>query len=468
MFDKNFYPTPNEVISKMVEGINFEFARVLEPSAGKGNILDYILENKYKYTRRDIKDQLFTIEKNKELQFILKEKGYKVIADDFLEYNSDYLFDVIVMNPPFNNGAKHLLKAWEISKGADIRCLLNAETIKNPYSKERQILLEIIKQNNGEVIELGRCFADSERTTNVEVVLIKLKDNAYESEFEFKGKKEVQGDLDIPDLSNQIQTKDTFGNMEMRYNKVKDLIKELIKVQNEIEFYSDGLIDSMYNGIDRMIKESMNGNSNIYYNSFMERFRVQCWNSLFNKTKMAYLTTKKVRQDFYKMQEQQGYMAFTKENMIEIYEQLFYSTEHIMTKCIEEAFDLMTKYYKENRVYVEGWKTNDQWRVNSKVILPNMRDNWEDKKPKLNYSSKETLQDIEKACCFILKRNFDSIKHIEDVFNKDEVLFGQWGDSEFFRAKLYKKGTLHIEFKDKYLHEQFNIIACKNKNWLGY
>lgn len=25
---------------------------------------------------------------------------------------------------------------------------------------------------------------------------------------------------------------------------------------------------------------------------------------------------------------------------------------------------------------------------------------------------------------------------------------------------------MHIEFKDKFLYEQFNVIACKGKNWL--
>ena len=39
------------------------------------------------------------------------------------------------MNPPFSEGDKHLLKAINIMKnGGQIVCILNAETIKNPYS----------------------------------------------------------------------------------------------------------------------------------------------------------------------------------------------------------------------------------------------------------------------------------------------------------------------------------------------
>ena len=44
--------------------------------------------------------------------------------------------------------------------------------------------------------------------------------------------------------------------------------------------------------------------------------------------------------------------------------------------------------------------------------------------------------------------------------------FGEWYDSEFFKAKLFKKGTLHLEFNDEWLYQQFNLTACKYKNWL--
>ena len=99
-----------------------------------------------RYSSQEYKENLYCIEKNTELQHVLKSKGYNLIADDFLRYSGDFAFDYIIMNPPFDNGAKHLLKAWEISKGAEIICLLNAETYYNPYSKERQLLKEIIDQ----------------------------------------------------------------------------------------------------------------------------------------------------------------------------------------------------------------------------------------------------------------------------------------------------------------------------------
>ena len=39
MFNSQFYPTPTAVISQMLAGIHLEGCNVLEPSAGKGDIV---------------------------------------------------------------------------------------------------------------------------------------------------------------------------------------------------------------------------------------------------------------------------------------------------------------------------------------------------------------------------------------------------------------------------------------------
>ena len=45
MFNKNFYPTPSSVIKKMLDGFHVKTtSKILEPSAGKGDICDYLIE----------------------------------------------------------------------------------------------------------------------------------------------------------------------------------------------------------------------------------------------------------------------------------------------------------------------------------------------------------------------------------------------------------------------------------------
>ncbi len=120
IFDnKNFYPTPDNVIEKMLEGINLNSSMsILDPSAGKGNILNYI-KSDCKYVRK-----LYAIEIDLELQAILTGLGYKIIDKDFLNYAPEKSFDLIIMNPPFDNADKHLLKALEIANGADSRLFM--------------------------------------------------------------------------------------------------------------------------------------------------------------------------------------------------------------------------------------------------------------------------------------------------------------------------------------------------------
>lgn len=56
-------------------------------------------------------------------------------------------FDFIIMNPPFSNGDEHFIKAWEIADNTTIVCLLNSETINNPYSEKRKLVKKIIDDN---------------------------------------------------------------------------------------------------------------------------------------------------------------------------------------------------------------------------------------------------------------------------------------------------------------------------------
>ena len=44
MFNPEFYPTPADVIEIMLQGEEIENKTILEPSAGKGDIVDYLNE----------------------------------------------------------------------------------------------------------------------------------------------------------------------------------------------------------------------------------------------------------------------------------------------------------------------------------------------------------------------------------------------------------------------------------------
>jgi hypothetical protein len=182
----NFFPTPKNLIEKMLEEYKTKPLpqNILEPSAGKGDIIDYI--NKIQ-SKRKAKSSIYAIEFVPELQEILKLKNCEILGDDFLKYKTTGIkFDLIIMNPPFDRGAEHVLQAWDIlNNGGKIIALLNKHTYYNPYNSHRLKLKTIIDQY-GKVENLGRCFTEktSERPANVDVIMVTItkKPNTYYQE----------------------------------------------------------------------------------------------------------------------------------------------------------------------------------------------------------------------------------------------------------------------------------------------
>ncbi len=92
-----FFPTPKPIISQMLELADIQSGdHILEPSAGKGDILDMI---RLHYPENDVA----AIERNGTLFDILEAKGHTVERADFLEHQGEY--NRIIMNPPFEKGA---------------------------------------------------------------------------------------------------------------------------------------------------------------------------------------------------------------------------------------------------------------------------------------------------------------------------------------------------------------------------
>src|SRR3990167_3477779 len=135
MFSTSFYPTPKWLARTMIAPLNIGHgeAYVLDPEAGKGDLLDVIRDE-----QRDA--HLYAIEIVPELRSILEGKGYAVIADDFLTYVPRLHFTHIVMNPPFDDAEDHLLLAWNTLYEGKIACIFPATSLEGKTIKERTIL----------------------------------------------------------------------------------------------------------------------------------------------------------------------------------------------------------------------------------------------------------------------------------------------------------------------------------------
>ncbi|MFZ3046531.1 MAG: methyltransferase, partial [Desulfatirhabdiaceae bacterium] len=151
----DLWPTPPALARKMLAKIKLEHGlhahhmKVLEPSAGKGDLIEAICKGS-EYDRGTF-ENVSAIEIDPDLRAALIGKGVKVIDTDFLMFAGPDKFDIIIMNPPFREGDRHLLKAIDIMYSGQIICLLNAETICNPHTNIRKMLVDKLTELGAEI-----------------------------------------------------------------------------------------------------------------------------------------------------------------------------------------------------------------------------------------------------------------------------------------------------------------------------
>lgn len=494
MFGEQFYPTPKEtirlllspIVNKKPEDINITDRIFLEPSAGKGDILDYIKVNLF--SNRSSHFKAYCVEIDPNLIHILHGKGYQVIGNNFLDLKPTNYFNTIVMNPPFAFGAEHVLKAWEILENGEIHAILNQETIDNPFSATRKALKAIIS-SHGSVEYIGRAFTNAEVKTDVSCVIVRIykKDKKRSLLWEPKDFK-ASGVVDFNDqdlLENKVALNDRVENMIIQAELFRTAMIKLIRSFQAASFYSKGIWGDEMKKLSMWIGEFMlsEATPEAQYNLFNDMLRKSIWHSMLSVSRISDYLTSNVQKNWHQFIETTGQMEVSKENVYTIIDMIFANRHEIMKKAIVDVFDLMTSYSKENKMIIEHWKTNSCWKVNRKVIIPYVvrygeymqqsslkshggrfkidyaksREFWDIDKVMKYLSGKSECIDIEGA----LKTRFLEIGNIRtgDHFNNEL-------ESTFFKIKFWKKGTVHLYFKDEKLWDRLNMIACDQKNWL--
>ena len=522
LFDKEFFPTPEAVIRRMVEPYAdiLASATILEPSAGNGAITDFIKDNgvtrtvtlrsgkNYDMEVKADPEKIHVAERNPELQMILQTKGYRLVAPDFLSYWPDTSFNLILMNPPFSNGDAHLLHAWDILHGGDIACLLNAETVNNPHTVRRKQLAAIIAEN-GTVENLGRCFRDADNATDVEVVLVRLHKEAKDETFKL--------DLDgftreaMPDfgaMTSETEALTQSGRLDA-FIRAWDLAKaaavNYIKASEMLRLYMSAFLNVDDNSrnyqrdivplLEKHLTESRISDPEKKiedaYNYFVSEGKKEAWSMIFQQMNLSKYMTNSLRQKLFNFRDAQSSMAITKENVMSLFQHIMLNIRPIMDSAVSEVYDLFTRYHKDNTSCSEGWKTNKQFHCNNKVILPDVVDAGYmpnkygyNAKYSVTYHATQSLEDIDKAMCWLAGRNYESLtgeieipgqgkapspkdSTIAETIRRIDVGDQGWHESAFFRVKAFKKGTIHLEFKDNDLWAKFNLVVNQNKNLIG-
>lgn len=459
MFGSDFYPTPKEVIESMLAYSSIGNKIILEPSAGKGDIVDFLKTSGAR--------EVIACEINNDLSKILSSKC-RIICDDFLKLKAEDIshIDMIVMNPPFSADEDHILHAFEIAPGGcEIISLCNENTVSRYSNKKQEAIRELIELY-GYKESLGHCFDTAERKTNVYVSMVRLF-KPSNGEQEFEGYFSMQEEEENPDsgilLYNEIQdiVSRYVGSVKLFDNTIK-ASKEINEMSSIFSYcpisfgahYTNG--KNLYNSITRDV--------------YKKELQKAAWKLVFSKLNMNKYVTRSVKSDLNLFIEKQQHIPFTMHNIFRMLEMIVSTHEQRMNKILVDAFEKICSYSSMNSTAGEKWKTNSDYMINKRFIIPNITnyESWYSQckyHVKLSYSASEMLDDIVKALCLITGANYANATDIKHFFRINQIEWGKWAYWSFFKVRGYKKGTMHFEFQNDETWMLFNRKVAEIKGW---
>ena len=482
MFADNpdFYPTPKALAKKMLEKIKGHPKRILEPSAGKGDLVDAILDHFDGY--RMGRAEGFCIEADPVLQATLRGNRHTVIDGDFLEFTGPDKFDALVANPPFSEGDKHLLKAIDIMYRGEIVCLLNAETLRNPHTNTRKLLARRLEELEAEIEFIEGAFQDAERSTGVDIALVYIRiENSVDNDL-FAGADDIdEGCTESVSDNHELATGKGITEIVAEYNQVVQYGTETI-----VAFYRNypkthkyltlndvgGKLSSYRDGKDRttLMQDAVN--------RLVADVRVDFWRRVLDLREVRSRMTSKKMSEFEHALSQHSQLDFTEKNIAQFVLNLVGGYEQTLTEAVIEIFDFFSDRHsyrggenEKNIHYFNGWKTNKSFKVGKRVVVPlsggigssafydHTVRRW-----RLDYGAARELRDIDTVMNYFDGMNgyISLAQAIEMAFSRGETS----GFSTYFKFTCHKKGSAHLTFRDENIRRRFNLVACRGKRWL--
>lgn len=478
--NETFYPTPKELIKRMADKIKEDPSKTLDPSAGKGDLIEGINENRhgghYSYAGSKIRN-VSAIEIDKDLRAVLREKGIQVIDTDFLAYSGPDKFDLIIANPPFKDGDKHLLKAIDILYRGQIIFLLNADTIRNPYTNTRKALVRKLEELDAEIEYIQDAFKDAERKTGVEIALVNIIVERQVEEDLFAGcEDEAKESGHTIKEDYDLTTGKHIYEMVAEYNQIINVCTETI-----VTYYKNWDKVSGYIWLNKDPDRYIPGRSDMtalmqgQINDMLVAVRKNFWRKTLDFPEVKSRMTSKKKDEFEHTIDDRCNMDFTENNIRNFVLNLIDGYEQTLTEAVLSLFDKFTRHGYQNKNpreknihYFNGWKTNDAFKVGKKVILPlygtpftGWSGEW-----KLSYDAANQFTDIDIVMNYFDGMNPNYLSMGDAIESAFKIYESRNIESAYFKIHCYKKGTIHLTFLDEDILRRFNVVACKGKKWL--
>lgn len=508
--DFQFYPTPRHLSKLVWAKFKNPIELVLDPEAGKGDLtFSYILgfkdedtsdvrhsyRHKGWYYENHIKWHACEI--NPEMHSILTERGARVVGYDFLQMQSAAQYSHIVGNPPFNAGASHVLHAWDIAYGAELCFILNAETIRNPYSIERKRLVELIeKYGNVEFLSDQFIGEGVERETGVEIAIVYLEkipnavlniDNVVDS---LKPAKEVKVDggaalnaLALPKdfIDRVVEDYQITLEASIRFAEAKAVLS---MAQNRLgrtfaEMQSKGL-----NAVDRPEQVNPQTIMRESIEQLAEDTRERAWAQVLRSTKLQDTLSTAGRKDVESQFNIIAKLEFSKTNIHGFFAGVLQSMGDINKTMILDLFDSIMQRDNDNAAFFQSWKSNEKHKTlgmrikRTRFILPLTR--YEGRSSSASYAMLNVLADIDKVFRMLDGKSTVPVKNengfvfdngLRNCFNNahrfDNLVNGSREETEYFDVRYYPgKGTVHFFPKNMEVIERLNRYVGRARQWI--
>lgn len=465
MSNLQFYPTPSTLAYKAYNKFkNKSVTRLLEPSAGRGDLLaPFLASRRYSYEKMDC------IEVDLNNQAILRQKDFTVIDADFMQFDGAPMYSHIVMNPPFASGTEHVIKAFNLLINGELVAIVNADTIKNPYTKNRKLLVDwIVAYGDVEYIESSFTDPDTFRKTKVEVALIYLEKIAdLKQNFTHNLEIDNTNGIDYTVKQELALRNNTISNAVLVFKTAVAALKTVEVAREEANYYAE-LLGSPLNQMGASVKlDDLQKRFNDGYDNLKKR----AWTNVFHSTEFSkYLSSKAYNQlvaDF----EAVSKLSFSESNIRGFLVGLVESQGDMNSQMLLDCFDEITKYHPANRAYYRGWESNQKhkeqaYRVQmTRFIIPV---SGYTHNHCLGYENLKQLQDFDKTFTMLDGKHV-CVSSLNALFSNrfDELKQGERLATSYFDIRYYPGAqTIHFFPTNKAVIDRLNRLVGKKRKWL--
>lgn len=209
---------------------------------------------------------------------------------------------------------------------------------------------------------------------------------------------------------------------------------------------------------------------NAQVNEFIRQTRGKYWRKIFEQpvitSKLTSKLLEELRSNVQKLMDYEFSVYNILTLIIKMNGRVIQGVEETIIALFDDWTHLDWNKHSPNRHYYNGWATNQAFRVGKKVIIPFYDyDDWYGKFRA--YNAREKMRDIEKVFDFLDNGRTEWEGTTDAALDAAEKSGDAKNiDTKYFTATFYKKGTVHLVFKDMELLEKFNIFASQKKGWL--